>query len=215
MIRCWPKDPEQPLRDSYIRRADLIMPDGHTLASYPAQNPPLERSAWDRSDGAYLFQDDGEWVRSFSTSHGFARVFIRMRLAGILPGEWQTLKDLWLVVGLILSIFAWWQLVLLRRWVLSPLERLAAIAQSAGQQGDYSARMPAHDRDEFGQLAKRFNALLAAVEQRETRLKEREAQYRLLFENMVTGFVLHEIVCDPPGARWITVTWKSIPPLSG
>ena len=63
------------------------------------------------------------------------------------------LKDLWLVVGLILSIFAWWQLVLLRRWVLSPLERLAAIAQSAGQQGDYSARMPAHDRDEFGQLA--------------------------------------------------------------
>ena len=33
------------------------------------------------------------------------------------------------------------------------------------------------------------------MEQRETRLKDREAQYRLLFENMVTGFVLHEMVC--------------------
>ena len=178
--------------DSYIRRADIIMPGGRTLATYPAQNPPLERSAWDRSDGAYLAQDDGEWVRSFSTSHGFARVFLRMRLAGILPGEWQTLKDLWLVVGLVLSIFAWWQLVLLRRWVISPLEQLAAIAESAGQQGDYSARMPAHDRDEFGQLGKRFNALLAAVEQRETRLKERETQYRLLFENMVESRRLYE-----------------------
>ena len=28
---------------------------------------------------------------------------------------------------------------------------------------------------------------------------ERETQYRLLFENMITGFALHEIVCDKDG----------------
>lgn len=156
----------------YIERGDIILADGRTLASFPAKSPPLPRSLWDRTDGAYLSADSGEWIRSFPTRAGFAHVFLRMRMAGILPGEWQTLKDLWLVVGLTLCIFAWWQLVLLRRWVLSPLARLAAIAQCAGQDGDYSARMPAHDRDEFGQLGKRFNALLAAVEQRETALRQ-------------------------------------------
>ena len=156
----------------YIQRADIILADGSTLASYPGKVAPLPRAVWDRSDGAYLSADSGEWIRSFPTRTGFAHVFIRIRMAGILPGEWQTLKDLWLVVGLILSIFAWWQLVLLRRWVLSPLEQLAVIARSAGQDGDYSLRMPAHDRDEFGQLGKHFNTLLAAVEHRETALRQ-------------------------------------------
>ena len=120
----------------YIQRADIILADGSTLASYPGKVTPLPRAVWDRSDGAYLSADSGEWIRSFPTRTGFAHVFIRIRMAGILPGEWQTLKDLWLVVGLILSIFAWWQLVLLRRWVLSPLEQLEVIAKSAGQDGD-------------------------------------------------------------------------------
>jgi len=35
--------------------------------------------------------------------------------------------------------------------------------------------------------------------QAEAKLREREAQYRLLFENMVTGFALHEIICDGQG----------------
>lgn len=33
----------------------------------------------------------------------------------------------------------------------------------------------------------------------EARLRERETQYRLLFENMASGFALHEIICDETG----------------
>ena len=33
----------------------------------------------------------------------------------------------------------------------------------------------------------------------DARLQERDVQYRLLFENMVTGFALHEIICDDQG----------------
>jgi len=35
--------------------------------------------------------------------------------------------------------------------------------------------------------------------QTEAKLRERETQYRLLFENMVTGFALHEVICDGQG----------------
>jgi PAS domain S-box-containing protein len=35
--------------------------------------------------------------------------------------------------------------------------------------------------------------------QAEFKLQESETQYRLLFENMITGFALHEIICDASG----------------
>jgi PAS domain S-box-containing protein len=40
---------------------------------------------------------------------------------------------------------------------------------------------------------------ITELKQAEAKLHEREAQYRLLFENMVSGFALHEIICDEQG----------------
>jgi len=95
-----------------------------------------------------------------------------MSLAVMHQREQQTLAAISLAVGSILFVIVLLQLVLLRRWVLSPLTQLAAIAEQASQQGDYSQRMPAHDQDEFGQLGKSLNALLGAVEQRESALRQ-------------------------------------------
>jgi PAS domain S-box-containing protein len=151
-----------------VTRADIILADGRTLATYPPNNPPLERASWNRSDGVYMTPEAGEFVRHFSGGNSAsAQVFLRMSLAVMKQRERQVLTEASLAVFMILGSFALLQFVLLRRWVLSPLAQLAGIAESAGQHGDYSRRMPAHDRDEFGQLGKNFNALLAAVEQRE------------------------------------------------
>jgi PAS domain S-box-containing protein len=156
-----------------ISRADLIRADGLTLATYPATNRPLERAAWNRADGVELAGGGAEWVQSISDGVGPpAHVYIRMSLSVLRQRERQLFTDLALAVGLVLGSFALLQFILLQRWVISPLAQLTAIAESAGGKGDYSRRMPAHDRDEFGQLGKRFNALLAGVEQRETTLRK-------------------------------------------
>jgi PAS domain S-box-containing protein len=169
-----------------ILRADIIQP-GSALATYPANQPPLDQAEWNRPDGIYFAGGDAELVRSFSVNDAkTARVFIRMSLAAMRQRERQQLKELSLAVGLIFSAVALLQFTLLRRWVLSPLAQLAAVAESAGEAlrvrsaecGARNAelnsaleRMPAHDRDEFGQLGKSFNSLLAAVEQREAALR--------------------------------------------
>jgi len=173
-----------------ILRADIIQADGSTLATYPATNSPLSLPQWKRLDGTFLGAGMGELLLSVPQAGPKpAHIFIRMSLAGMLQREWQTLRQLWLAAALILGLFAGLQYVLLRRWVLSPLAQLAAIAESAGRQGDYSARMPAHDRDEFGQLGKRFNALLAGVEQRESALRQLASFQRAILNNAAYAIV--------------------------
>ena len=161
-----------------ILRADILLPDGRLLATYPQTNAPADTSWRDRADGIYFAAGQAEMVRRLAASEPRpARLFIRMSLAVMHQRERQVLLELSCVVGLILGLIMWLQFVLLRRWVLSPLAQMAVIAETAGQRGDYSQPMPAHDRDEFGRLGKSFNALLAAIKQRKLAL-ERLANYQ-------------------------------------
>ena len=155
-----------------ILRADIILPDGRPLATYPAGSPLLAASERNRPDGTYFADGHVDRLQSFSAGDAKpARLLLRMSLAVMQQRERQLLEELSAGVGLILLVIGLLQFVLLRRWVLSPLAQLAAIAENASQQGDYSSRMPAHRHDELGQLGQSFNALLAAVEQRKTALR--------------------------------------------
>jgi len=167
-----------------ILRADILLPDGRTLATYPAASPPLESSRRNRTDGIYFAAGAAELTQSFSTSGTRpAHLFIRLSLARLHQREVQLMTTIALAIALILLVIVLLQYVLLRRWVLAPLAELAAIAERAGKQGDYSQRMPAHDRDEFGGLGKSFNALLAAVQQRETALQQLSNHQRAILEH--------------------------------
>jgi PAS domain S-box-containing protein len=177
-----------------LERVDLIQPDGQTLETYPATATKLDKSAWERPDGVYLDHDTGELVQSVGTGQTRpARVILRMRLTALRQHEWQALKLLWLVIGLILSVFALVQLALLRRWVLRPLEQLAAIAERAGRHNDYTLRVPEHDRDELGQLGKRFNALLAGVAERERALRQLSGFQQAILSNAAHAIISTDI----------------------
>lgn len=157
-----------------ILRADIVLPDGRTLATYKGNGKQLDSAAWKHEDGVDVDLSDGtaQLIRSIpmkDASHAY--LILRMSLGLIQQRDRQLLEGITLVAAVVLGIVACAQFLLLRRWVLSPLSQLSTIAENAGRQGDFSQRVPAHDRDEFGQLGKSFNALLAAVEQREAVLR--------------------------------------------
>jgi PAS domain S-box-containing protein len=201
------------LTNAQILRADIIRSDG-PLATYPTNNPPLQLSVWTRTNEFRLNSDNAELVKTLSTSDPGrpVRLFLRMSLEEAKRNQRKTLAEISLAGGLIVFVVALMQFVLLQRWVLSPLAQLAAIAETAGRQGDYSQRMPAHNRDEFGQLGNRFNALLAAVQQREAALRRLTNFQRAILDDAAYSIISTDttgcITSINPAGEKLT-GWKS------
>jgi PAS domain S-box-containing protein len=74
-------------------------------------------------------------------------------------------------------------------------QRMEAIRQSA----DPSMRLVEHGADELSAMAKVINGMLAAIEHSQASLLKSEEKYRLLFDQMLNAFALHEIICDAAG----------------
>jgi PAS domain S-box-containing protein len=64
----------------------------------------------------------------------------------------------------------------------APIERLTDTAQLIAA-GDLRQRLTIDREDEIGQLARSFNAMVEALEQRDTQLRDAEARYRALVEH--------------------------------
>ena len=157
-----------------ILRADIILPDGRTLAHYPTNSPPLDPRRWKRLDDTYVDKPNGiaELVQTLpGTGAKPGHLFIRISLAQLHQNNLKILGQLALAVAGVLLVIGLTQFFLLRRWVLTPLARLVAVAETARKQGDFSLHMPAESNDEFGRLGRSFNALLTMVEYRETALR--------------------------------------------
>jgi PAS domain S-box-containing protein len=155
-----------------ILRADIFLPDGRLLATYPAGSRPLNPPQWNRLNGIYFSAGAAELVQSFSVAgNKSAHLFIRMSLNQVRHRNEQTLAELALAAAGMLLVIMAVQFFLLRQWVLTPLARLTAGAETARRLGDYSQRMPAAGDDELARLGKSFNALLTTVEYRETVLR--------------------------------------------
>jgi Signal transduction histidine kinase regulating C4-dicarboxylate transport system len=104
-----------------------------------------------------------------------------------------------LLYSALLSAFALAVAVLmmvLAHFTLRPLGVLRAGARTIGQ-GDYSHRLQIHARDEIGELAAEFNAMAAAIEEREQRLIESERKAaraeRLASIGRAAAQITHEV----------------------
>jgi nitrogen fixation/metabolism regulation signal transduction histidine kinase len=70
------------------------------------------------------------------------------------------------------------------------------------QAGNLSARVQLADVGhirEFKGIAVRFNRMLDAMEVQHEKLARSEEELRTLFNEMLTGFALHDIICDDAG----------------
>lgn len=90
----------------------------------------------------------------------------------------------------------WWILLRQLSPMLSIVQTLAAMADS--NQPLKPLPMP-HNHDEIAALVSGFNRLLAMVSERQMALTESEKRYRQLFDEMMSGFATHEIICDSQG----------------
>lgn len=74
-------------------------------------------------------------------------------------------------------------ILLLDRWVLSPVLRLDKAISLIGTTGDLSPRVPMAGNDEIGNLALSVNRTLDALQESQTKLRQSEERYRRLAEN--------------------------------
>ncbi|MSP58929.1 MAG: sensor histidine kinase [Myxococcales bacterium] len=114
--------------------------------------------------------------------------------ARVQEAEDQLLRDerraVWATVllALIAALIGLLVIVVTQR-ALAPLRRLAAGAQQLAR-GDYQQRVQVHSGDEIGTLAREFNAMAAALEEREQRLIRSE---RLAAVGKIAAQITHEV----------------------
>jgi len=165
-------------QDRNIEALAIVAEDGSLFAEY--QSPGGERLE---------FRDTGVRERLLGTG----RILTRQPIASRGPMQ----ADLWMAttltpfadrawdylpllgaVALSLLALAIMLSITLRRAISEPVQALAATARDVTRLRDYRRRVASDGSDEVGQLARDFNAMLEAVEERERALKQSEETAR-------------------------------------
>ncbi|WP_243357938.1 ATP-binding protein [Fundidesulfovibrio terrae] len=90
-------------------------------------------------------------------------------------------------------------MTLLRRAVLTPLERITRHIKGIRDTRDLGKGLPLDGTDEIAVLARAFNAMGTELAGAEEGLRASEAKFRSLFASMTEGMCLHELVRDQEG----------------
>src|SRR5215207_120927 len=120
-------------------------------------------------------EDDGHLVSALALSYD-------LRPAHEMLGERN--DRVLLVFGILLVCFTLFTMVLLRRGIFRPLDRLRLATQAVGA-GDLGTRLRWGRRDELGQVARDFDAMATDLEENHRRLEE------LAHRDPLTGLANH------------------------
>ncbi len=167
-----------------ILRADILLQGGRTLATYPVGTLALEKTKSLGVDGLVFGNDQAELIQTFLTSGGSpARIILRLDLKPTQARTRQTLLVVALTACSVLLAVSLTQLIMFRRSIVQPLEKLAGAVDRLRQEANYRQRVPEDTDDEFGLLGRNFNLLLTQVEYREASLRILSNFQRALLEN--------------------------------
>jgi two-component system, NtrC family, sensor kinase len=157
---------------------------GPALAKPMATSTPAEIA---QARGELLHREERVWKRDLGD-------LVRDLRGRVQEAEVKLERDerraLWATVGLALiaALFGLGAMALVQR-ALAPLTRLATGARKLAS-GDYQQRVPVAASDEIGSLAREFNAMAAALEEREQRLIRSE---RLAAVGKIAAQITHEV----------------------
>jgi PAS domain S-box-containing protein len=196
----------------------IVDRDGTVLARNPAPQewvgrtlpaePLIQAMLASRNEGTVETDglDGAQRLYGFAPARGGLYVAIGIPVQAAYAQANRALAQHLLGLGLVavLALAAAWmggEAFLLRR-----VRDLVGVARrlSAGDLGARTGRP--YGVGELSQLARAFDSMAQALQQRETeqaqmetRLRAGREQYHLLFDTMLDGFALHEIICDERG----------------
>ena len=148
------------------------MPDGLTLATYPAGSRPVNTNLLCRPWGIYLNDTTADLISAIKAPNGnTARLYLRISQKKLREHDLQALEEVIAGGIFMLLVVGVTQFFLLRQRVLRPIERLATAAEAAAEQGNYRQQVPVDGQDEIAALGKNFNLLLASAGSREAALR--------------------------------------------
>jgi signal transduction histidine kinase/CheY-like chemotaxis protein/HPt (histidine-containing phosphotransfer) domain-containing protein len=162
-----------------IIRATLWRPSGLVFASHPpapipARSPSMAAPALRVSGG---FWD--AWMQVELPVHQDGDALGSITLEADLAPMWRhILESMGLAASTTALAFALSVALAarLQRSISQPIQRLSEVAEAVGNDKDYARRVAVPQRDEVGQLAQRFNAMLAELQTRDLELKRHRDQ---------------------------------------
>ncbi|OAI14844.1 hypothetical protein A1507_01180 [Methylomonas koyamae] len=165
--------------------ADIVLGDGRPLArigAFADAGPPGPAG---NADGIYLGAVHADWLQTLPSG---ARLRLSISLKQL---QQQTQQFLWLFAAgvLILMGVTWSQLLVLRRTITKPIAALTAATERVRTEADYRHRVPADGNDELARLGRNFNAMMAAVQQRDDTLHRLSLFQRTILDNAAHGIV--------------------------
>ena len=158
-----------------IRRAAVFDTRGRVLVSYAAHSSG--------QDGGLSYRPQGEFLERgglvvytpiHSNSEPLGTVGIESDLTEIVDRQIEFGRAV-LAVLLVCLLVAFGMSYRLQQFISTPVLRLADTARKVSQRKDYSLRAEKLGRDELGYLTDSFNAMLAAIQERDAALEESRA----------------------------------------
>jgi PAS domain S-box-containing protein len=162
-----------------ILEADIFLNSGRVLARFSLMANSQPRPFPTQANGIYLSRDKVELLQAL---HNGARLRLTMSLDQL---SQQTQQMLWLFAtfALVLLIATFAQLSLLRRTMVAPIASLTEASERIRASADYRHRVPASGTDEVARLCQSFNAMMAAILDREIELRRLSVFQRTILDN--------------------------------
>jgi len=167
-----------------ILAAAIYLRDGRLLAGYG--RTAATRSPRLKTDGVYLNSDIAELSQGM---HDGARLYLVMSLDEL---NRQTRSVLLLFAVGVLLLLAATTLGLraaLQRTIVRPISTLAGTVEEVRIRADYRRRVPASGVEEVDRLGRGFNAMLAAIQEREADLQRITLYQRTILDNAAYGII--------------------------
>ncbi|MFC1853043.1 PAS domain S-box protein [candidate division CSSED10-310 bacterium] len=205
---------------SNIEYACLYDPKGEPFSVYsktdiPSETPAVQAESLDFREGfLHIFQP------IIYQNEKYGTIYLRTSTQP-LQKKIRTYLITMLSLTTILILFSLFFAIHLQGFISKPIIQLTELTQKISKQGDYSIRVEKSGEDEIGILCDEFNSMLSQIERRkqeqdqaeaaiqrahdelEQRVQDRTAElsqsekrFRTLFENMIEGLAIHELIYD-------------------
>ena len=168
-----------------ILEADIFLDDGRILAHFGSNAGTQTQPVLTKPDGIYLESNTAELLQGLQKG---AHLRLSMSLDQL---SQQTHLVLWLfgISSLVLLIATFSQLAVLRRTIVRPIASLTVATERVRASADYQHRVPSSGTDEIARLGQSFNAMMAAIREREIELRRLTLFQRTILDNAAYGII--------------------------